>query len=175
MTPTKSPILASMGTYIGAPSTKMALRETKRKTNYLVRAFYPEFDDFLITTIGNETPKGDDYWALCLNFALAPVGGCQQKVKKDDEVLFAYATLKVTKYFLKLDGPKFAIINQLVVLTVTDGKGTPIQNASVKGKKTDANGHVSLTFHEAGTQLLKADKSPDSIRSNQLVIDILAG
>ena len=161
------------GYVIWCALNKDCLAEETNKTKSR-RAFFQEFDDFLITTIGNETPKGEDYWALCLNSAIAPVGGCQQKVKKDDEVLFAYATLNVTKYFLKLYGPKFATINQPVVLTVSDGKGTPIQNANVNGKKTDADGHVSLTFHEVGTQLLKAEKSPDSVRSNQLVINVVA-
>jgi len=157
------------------PTCTTALDDANKVAKFGFDGKYDEeFDDFLITTIGNETPTGDDYWALCLNFALAPVGGCQQKVKKDDEVLFAYATLNVTKIFLKLDGPKYGTINQPVVLTVTDGKGTPVQNASVQGEKTDANGHVSLTFHEAGAQLLKAEKSPDSVRSNQLFVKILA-
>ena len=140
----------------------------------MFRTYFEEFDDFLITTIDNETPTGDDYWAICLNFEPAPVGGCQQKVKNDDEVLFAYATVNVTKYFLKLYGPKIAIVGQYVDLTVTDGKGTPIQNAIVYGRKTDANGHVSVKFIREGIRFLKAEKRPDSVRSNQLAINVVA-
>jgi hypothetical protein len=57
---------------------------------------------------------------------------------------------------------------------VTDGKGTPVQNAIVHGQETDASGHVSLTFDEEDIHLLKAEKSPDSVRSNQLAINVVA-
>jgi hypothetical protein len=101
------------------------------------------------------------------------VGGCQQKVKKDDQVLFAYATRAVTKHFLKLSGPELAILERPVVLKVTDGTGAPIQNASVDGHLTDAQGQVSIKFSRLGAHKLKAEKKPDSVRSNQLVIDVI--
>jgi len=101
------------------------------------------------------------------------VGGCQQKVKKDDQVLFAYATRDVTKHFLNLSGPELAILERPVVLKVTDGTGSPIQNASVGAHFTDAQGQVSITFTRLGTHKLKAERKPDSVRSNQLVIDVI--
>ena len=103
------------------------------------------------------------------------MGGCQQKVKKDDQVLFAYATKDVTKQCLKLSGPDIAVIRVPVVLTVTDGTGAPIPKASVDGHLTDDHGRVSIRFDGVGTQKLKAERQPDSVRSNQLVIQVIVG
>jgi hypothetical protein len=147
-------------------------RLTKPNT---LRPFYEKFDDFLITSIDNETPSGKDFWAICLNFSPIEVGGCQQKVKKDDQVLFAYSTQDVTKHYLKLSGPKIAIIRVPVVLTVTDGTGTPVSKASVDGHLTDDHGSVSIAFDRVSTQRLKAERDPDSVRSNQLVIHVIVG
>lgn len=101
------------------------------------------------------------------------VGGCQQKVKKDDQVLFAYATKNVTKHYLKLSGPALAILERPVTLKVTDGTGAPIQNAAVDGLHTDAKGEVFITFKKLGIHKLKAERKPDSVRSNQLIIDVI--
>ncbi|KAF8495167.1 hypothetical protein F5888DRAFT_1616054, partial [Russula emetica] len=137
--------------------------------------FDEKFDDFFITSIDNETPTGKDFWAICLNFVPTEVGGCQQKVEKDDQVLFAYATQDVTKHYLKLSGPDTAIIRVPVVLTVTDGTGAPIPKASVDGHLTDDHGRVSITFDRVGTQKLKVERQPDSVRSNQHVIQVIVG
>jgi hypothetical protein len=145
---------------------------TKQNT---FRTFNEKFDDFFITSIDNETPTGKDFWAICLNLVPTSVGGCQQIVKKGDQVLFAYATRDVTKHYLKLSGPGLAIIRVPVVLTVTDGTGAPIPKASVDGHLTDDHGKVSIRFDRVGTQKLKAQRQPDSVRSNQLVIHVIVG
>jgi len=138
-------------------------------------SFSERFDDFFITSINDETPMGRDFWAICLNFLPTNVGGCQQKVKKDDQVLFAYAIENVTHHYLKLSGPDVAIIRVPVVLMVTDGMGFPIPKASVNGQLTDDQGNVSISFDHLGTQTLKAERQPDSIRSNRLVIQVIQG
>ena len=120
-------------------------------------------------------PTGKDFWAICLNLVPTQVGGCQQKVKKGDQVLFAYTTLDVTKHYLKLSGPDIAVVNIPVVLTVTDGTGAPIPKASVHGHLTDDQGRVSLTFDGVGTQKLKAKRQPDSVRSNQHTVNVIVG
>jgi hypothetical protein len=52
---------------------------TDESTNeaQLYRKYYESFDDFLITTINNETPKDKDSWKIVLNFLPTDVGGCQ--------------------------------------------------------------------------------------------------
>jgi hypothetical protein len=155
---------------------------TKAKLIKSLRTFDEQYDDFLITSINDENMTDTYYWAICLNFVPLTVGGCQQKVKKDDQVLFAYTTQTqgITTHFLKLSGPNHAIINRPVVLTVTDGgTGAPVQNATVDGHKTDAQGQVSIAFPRAGTHKLKAEKESEPgatfVRSNQLVINVIVG
>lgn len=118
-------------------------------------------------------PGTNEFWSMCLNFRPTTIGGCQQTVRKDDQILFAYANHGTTTY-LRLYGPKSAVPGD-VTLTVTDGKGAPVSNVAVKHPitnivfYTDADGKVKLVTLRAGTYKIKAEK-PDnlvSIRSNQ--------
>jgi hypothetical protein len=97
-------------------------------------------------------------------------GGCRQIVKKDDEVLFAYATYEKTINFLKLTGPDWSYRGE-VTFEVKDGEGIPVRNADVNGHLTNDQGKVSILFAKEGTYKLKAEK-PDSVRSNQHTIAI---
>ena len=84
------------------------------------------------------------------NFEFTLVGGCQQEVKKNDQIPFAFDAFNAN-VFLKLTGPVAAHVNVPVQLTVTDGQtGNPVAGASVDGGTTDANGHVTVTFTHAG-------------------------
>ena len=148
----------------------------------LHRTFNDSFDDFLITRIGSETPGTNQFWAICLNNRFLSVGGCQQIVQQGDEVLFAFANSGTnrTTNFLRLRGSTSASVNNDVALTVTDGKGAPIQGAQISSNppppnrppQTDVNGKTTIRFATAGTYRLKADKNDHlvSIRSNQLVL-----
>ncbi|KAI0252210.1 hypothetical protein BJV78DRAFT_359031 [Lactifluus subvellereus] len=159
------------------PTCTTALDDGNKVAKYGFDGTYSEeYDDFFITSIGIEKPTYPDFWAICLNFILTPVGGCQQKVKQDDQVLFAYATdVGTANHFLKLSGPEIGVINVPVVLLVTDGTGRPMQNANVDGHVTGEDGKVSITFPNVGTHTLKAERQPDSIRSNGLKIMIIVG
>ena len=128
-------------------------------------------DDLFITSISTETPADKDYWAICRNLVPLEVGGCQQIVKKDDEVLFAYATQEQTINFLKLSGPDWSYKGE-VTFEVKNGQGIPIRNADVNGHLTNDQGQVSIMFSKEGTYKLKAEKKPDSIRSNQHTVVI---
>ena len=136
---------------------------------YIYSTFDPKFDDFLITKIGKDVQTSTQFWGLLLNYHFTSVGGCQQEVRANDKVLWAFdASSK--KHFLKLTGPSNARKGQSVTLTVTDGKnGKPVAGASVAGKTTDANGKVTVTFDKKGGHSYKAEKD-DSIRSNALDI-----
>ena len=131
--------------------------------------FSTAIDDFFITSIAGDTQTSTESWGILINFEFTAVGGCQQEVKHDDDVLFAFDAFNKA-HFLKLTGPESAHIGIPVVLTVTDGQtGRPVAGADVNGDTSDANGHVSVTFTHAGQHTVKAQKS-DSIRSNQLTI-----
>jgi len=135
--------------------------------------FSTQFDDFFITSIGGESQTDTQFWYILLNFRFIYVGGCQQPVYTDEDVLFAFDAFNKA-HILKLTGPGTARVNQAVILTVTDGQnGKPVAGADVDGKISDANGYILITFASAGRKELKARKS-DSIRSNQLTIQVTA-
>ena len=127
--------------------------------------FFTEFDDFLITRIGDSAQTYTQFWGLLLNFQFTPVGGCQQQVKEGQHVLWAFDAFNKT-HFLKLDGPEKAARGTPVTYTVTDGmNNTPIEGASIGGATTDANGKATISFTRSGEHTLKATRS-DSLRSN---------
>jgi hypothetical protein len=92
-------------------------------------------------------------------------------VKSGDEVLWAYANVDETKHYLKLTGPTLVVPGEPAIYVVTDGRnGSPVKGASLHGKKTDDKGKVAIVFKKLGAHKLKAEKKPDSIRSNELVV-----
>ena len=129
--------------------------------------FSTAFDDFFITSIGGDTQTATQFWGILLNFEFTPVGGCQQQVKHNDQILFAFDAFNANA-FLELSGPPGAHVNTPIVVTVKDGQtGNPIAGASVGGTSTDASGHASVVFTHPGLQSLKATKA-GAIRSNKI-------
>jgi hypothetical protein len=135
------------------------------------RDYYESFDDFLITKIKDDQNSDDYSWGIYLNFVRISVGGCQQKVKQHDNVLFAYVSSSTTT-FLKLSGPEVVVINTWVVLVVTDGEGQPVEGAKIGDDASNAEGRIFKEFTSEGTNSLKAEKE-NSIRSNVLKIEVI--
>ncbi|TDL28705.1 hypothetical protein BD410DRAFT_239413 [Rickenella mellea] len=152
------------------PTCTSALDDASRRHGFTFDGtFFAEFDDFFITRIGPDTQTSTQFWGILLNFQFTPVGGCQQQVKFEDQVLFAFDAFN-KQHFLKLTGPKVAKAGHPVTLTVTDGStGTAISGATVDGHTSDANGKVTFTIAKPGVHGFKAEKS-DSIRSNKVTI-----
>jgi len=131
--------------------------------------FDTEFDDFLITRIGLDTQTSTDFWGLLVNFQFAEVGGCQQEVRLDDQVLWAFNAFNANA-FLKLTGPSVVKEGETATFAVTDGlTGDAVQGASIGGETTDANGHAVVMFKTPGAHTFKATKE-STIRSNELVV-----
>ena len=119
----------------------------------------------MITSIGTSTQTSTEFWGLLLDFQFTPVGGCQQEVKKNQEILWAFDAFNKS-HFLKATGPKVARRGVPAVFTVVDGStGNPVAGAKIGGATTDHNGKAVVTFHTLGKQSLKAEE-PSSIRSN---------
>ena len=137
--------------------------------------FSTTFDDFFITSIGGVTQTSTQFWGILLNFEFTQVGGCQQEVNANDEILFAFDAFNANA-FLKLTGPATARINKMFFVTVTDAQtGKPVAGAAVSFGISDANGNVpfNLGFTRIGVQKFKATK-PGAIRSNEITIVVSA-
>ncbi|ESK86905.1 surface cell-adhesion protein [Moniliophthora roreri MCA 2997] len=163
------------GTNLGAnpksgPTCTSALDDAARTNGFPWNGtYFSEFDDIFITSIGGVTQTDTQFWGILLDYQFTPVGGCQQRVKVGDEILFAFDAFSATA-FLKLKGPHVAHVNQPVTLTVTDGStGKTVQGADVDGAVSDANGKATITFGKAGLHGVKAQKA-GTIRSNQVSI-----
>jgi hypothetical protein len=136
----------------------------------------PGFDDFFINRIGPDTNTGapdyQPYWGYFLNGVSSTLGGCQQQVHQGDDVLFAYANYG--QPLLELSGaPARAATGESFTVTVqqNDGNGNrvPAPAAAVEGQTTDAAGHATLSFGDAGEHRFKATRS-DAVRSNAATV-----
>jgi len=155
---------------IPGPTCTSALDDASKLAKFPFDGTYSaEFDDFFITTIDHVAQTSTEFWGILLNYEFTPVGGCQQEVKRNDDVLFAFNAFN-SNAFLKLSGPKSAKRGVPVILTVIDGQTSkPVAGATVHGSVSDANGKVSVTFAHDGRQTVKATKS-GAIRSNRITI-----
>jgi hypothetical protein len=127
------------------------------------------FDDFFIDRIGSDTnpPSFVPSWGYFLNWTSSSLGGCQQRVVQGDDVLFAFADYGAP--LLQLTAPARAATGESFQVTVqqNDGAGsrTAAAAASVGGATTDAAGHATLSFGDAGVHSLKATRT-GAVRSN---------
>jgi hypothetical protein len=129
------------------------------------------YQDFFISRIGPDTNTGapaySPYWGYFQNWVATQIGGCQQQVAQGDDVLFAYGDYG--QPLLQLTAPARAATGESFQVTAqeNDGAGHRIAapGAAVGGTTTDASGHATLTFGDAGSHPLKATRS-GAIRSN---------
>jgi hypothetical protein len=54
--------------------------------------YYPQFDDFFITTINGQSGTSNSYWAITVNGEYLQVGGCQYQVRTGDTITFTMTT-----------------------------------------------------------------------------------
>jgi hypothetical protein len=158
------------------PTMTSALDDWSRSGGLPWTGIWFSFGDFSIDSIGPDAaqPPTGPFWGYALNFVPSQVGGCQQQVKAQDEVLFAYDFFSKA-HLLRLNAPARAVTGQPVQVTVTDGQsGVPLDGATVTGASgpTDAAGHAIVTLG-AGVGSLKAERS-DSIRSNAVTVCVSA-
>jgi hypothetical protein len=134
------------------------------------------FSDFFVESIAGEANdfSAGRFWGYALNYAPVNVGGCQQRVKTGDEVLFAFDFFSSdpalpSKPLLRLSGPAKVATGAQVTLTVTEGFGRPFAGATVAGLQTGADGAATVTFASPGLVRLKAEAA-GTIRSNAIAI-----
>ena len=137
------------------------------------------YQDFFISRIGPDTNTGaptyTPYWGYFLNWVASKIGACQQQVAQADDVVFAYSDYGQS--LLQLNAPTRAATGEAFGVTVqqNDGAGTrtPAAAAVVQGATTDATGHATLSFADAGVHRFKATRA-GSIRSNAASVCVYA-
>ncbi|EKM61167.1 uncharacterized protein PHACADRAFT_247603 [Phanerochaete carnosa HHB-10118-sp] len=157
---------------VSGPTATTALADAVEKESLLFDAvFDTKFDDFFITRVGDGVNTSTQNWRLYVDFVASNVGGCQEQVSANRQVLWALQRSDVHT-LLHLEGPHTASHGVPVVLTVTNGSTrNPISGASVSNlfQPTNASGQVTVTFEEKRSVTLKATKE-GTVRSNALTI-----
>jgi hypothetical protein len=109
---------------------------------------------------------------ILLDYAPLDVGGCQQMVGEDQNILWAFDGFN-KMHFLKLEGSGQEVkVGDPYKVTVTDGQTkTAIKGATVGGEITDQNGVATIRFKTAGIEKLKAE-SRCAVRSNAIKVTV---
>jgi hypothetical protein len=106
-----------------------------------------------------------------VNGVASQVGGCQQRVRQNDEVVWAFDAFSKA-HALHLTGPGSARTGAPVSVKVTDSaNGSPIAGASVAGAVSGPDGVATFKVDQPGVYNVKAERS-DSVRSNVVVLCI---
>ena len=152
------------------PTATAALDDAARLAGFSWDGTYDaSFSDFLISRVASDTVDSSHYWSLYVNSAFANYGGCGQRVRTGEDVLWAHSDF-ATSQSLRLSGPTTARTGEAFGVTVTNGPGgVPQAGASVGGALTGADGVAGLSFAAPGVYRLKAERA-DSIRSNALSV-----
>jgi len=131
--------------------------------------WFDSFGDFLIDRVGPDPSTSSEFWNVFVNGVASQVGGCQERVRQGNEVLWAFDAYNKDRA-LRLAGPDAATVGKPISVKVTDVKdGSPQSGAAVLGSRTGADGTASLTFSQPGVFRLKAEKAR-SVRSNKLIV-----
>src|SRR4051812_11525925 len=154
----------------GAPTPTSTLDTAAAQLNLpWDRTYYSAYNEIFVNSIGTEPIPASSYWTFIVNWkADQNNGGCTSQVRAGDDVV--WAVYDYGSPFLQLSGtPSRAATNEAFTVSVQDedgnGNATPGVGASVGGKTTDAQGHATIAFADAGTHTLKATRS-GAVRSN---------
>ena len=155
------------------PTATAALDDAARLAGFTWDGTYssnPSFPDYLINRVaGDAIDPSSEYWSLWIAFDFASEGGCQQRVRQGDDVLWGYSPFSDDRA-LRLSGPTTATTGQPVQVRVTSGASPGGDaGAQVGGATTDPDGRATLTFSQPGVYRLKAEKE-NAVRSNSVVL-----
>jgi hypothetical protein len=133
--------------------------------------WFDSFEDFLVDRVGPDSATSSQFWGQFVNSEASQVGGCQQLVASNDEVLWAFDAFS-KQHVLELSGPASATTNEVVEVQVVDGQDdSPVAAAEVGGTFTGPDGRATLQFGAPGVYVLKAARD-DSVRSNAISLCI---
>lgn len=173
--PAGGPAQSCDGTNGGAnprpgPTATSTLDDGSRQGRFTwAGTFFSGFGDYQIDRIAAQSSNSSQFWGVFVNGTASQVGGCQQLVRTNDEVLWAFDAFNKT-YVLKLTGPGSAHTNADVAVRVSNAaNNAPLANAVVGGKRTAADGVAHFRFAQPGIYRLKAERS-DSVRSRELEV-----
>jgi len=155
------------------PTATAALDDAARLARFTWDGTYssdPTFPDYFISRIANDSvDPSSEYWSLWINFDFASEGGCQQRIRQGDDVLWGLSPYADDRA-LRLSGPTTATTSTPVRVKV-DSRANPAgePGATVAGTTTGPDGTATLSFAEPGVYRLKAEKE-NAVRSNSVVL-----
>jgi hypothetical protein len=141
--------------------------------------WYSSFNEYLVSSILGEKPKGSDFWELFVGNKSTSLGACDIKARPGQQILFVDETGTETPSGMSaphsvLTGKPFTV--KLVGHTAK-GKTVPLAGVSVTGSginpvKTDNHGDATVTATHSGVLVLRA--SPQKYVRSEAVVHAAA-
>jgi hypothetical protein len=156
----------------GATPTGALDTAAKRANVVWTGSWSDDFEDFLVSKIGSDTPPGTNFWNVAVNGKSLSVGGCQYHVTRGDEVLWADQAFGDEILELRAPAKKTRVGKRYRVKVVNGEDGKPVKGARVGGKRTNAKGIARLRFKSRGVKRLKAHHA-NAVRSNKVRVKVL--
>ena len=182
--PTEVRVPGGFITRFGAPANKCSASSAQGALNVASHGkwagtWYSSYNEYLITSILGERPKGSDYWEIFVNDKAASVGACDLKARPGEQVLFADTS--GSEGPAELIGPHSAVAGRpftvkLVGYTAA-GKAKPLAGALVTGNgiksvNTNSRGIATLLGARAGVLVLRA--GPKGYVRTEAVVHVAA-
>jgi hypothetical protein len=137
--------------------------------------WFGSFNEYLVTSILGEKPKGSNFWDLFVGNKSANIGACDIKARAGQQIVFADEG--GATQLSGLSAPHSAVAGKAFTVKLIgyakSGKAVPLAGQSLTGNgiktvKTDNHGNATVTAPHSGVLVLRA--SPKKyIRSEALV------
>jgi Domain of unknown function (DUF4430) len=141
--------------------------------------WYSSYNEYLVTSILGEKPKGSNFWELFVNNKGASLGACDIKARPGQQILFADETGAANPS--GLSAPHSAVAGKSFKVKLvgynTKGSSTPLAGVTVTGNgitpvKTDSHGDATITDAHSGVLVLRAN--PKKYVRTEAVVHIAA-
>jgi hypothetical protein len=141
--------------------------------------WFSSLNEYFVTSILGEKPKGSNFWELFVNNKGASLGACDIKARPGQQILFADETGAANPS--GLSAPHSAVAGKSFTVKLVGynakGRSTPLAGVTVTGNgitpvKTDSHGDATITDAHSGVLVLRAN--PKKYVRTEAVVHIAA-
>jgi hypothetical protein len=138
-----------------------------------------QFNEYFITSILGEKPKGSDFWEIFVGNKSANLGACDLKLHPGEQLLFAdeSGSLNPSGVLAPRTAIKGKPFNAKVVGYTAGGKAVPLGGVlltgnGIKAVKTNSHGVATITDAHAGVLVLRA--APSKYLRSEAIVHLAA-
>jgi len=169
-------------TKYGAPKGKCPARSAQGALDVVTHGRWKgtwstQFNEYFVTSILGEKPAGHDFWEIFVNNTAASKGGCDLKLQRGEQLLFADTSGKDQPS--ALTAPRSATVGTAFAVRLvgysSKGKARPLSGVSItgngiRGAKTNSHGVARVSARRKGKPVLRA--APKGYIRSEAVVSV---